>query len=166
MYLVQSPPFSLLIFSFIVLIPNSQSKSYRPLFSVPNPISSLRLYKTVFPLGIDAYKADPTARTSSPGPNQKSSFPSILSRHGSTLSTSASMSNLSNHGPSPTPNPMRSGFFGRWTGRPSSTSPILLNGPGVNGEIAQDGPVDELIIAGTAFGMYCYRFLRISLIDL
>jgi hypothetical protein len=69
------------------------------------------------------------------------------------LSGSASMSNL----PSPTP---QSSFFG-WSNRPASTSPVLSVGE----EIVEDGPVDELIIAGTAFGIFRYRFLRLPLTD-
>jgi hypothetical protein len=87
------------------------------------------------------------------------------------------MSNLSiatSTSPPPTPNAVqipntnagssivkaRSGFFGRWTSGQTLTIPIPVNGVNiVNGEIVEDGPVDELIVAGTAFGKFrCFFF--------
>ncbi|KAI0807804.1 hypothetical protein C8Q74DRAFT_1443558 [Fomes fomentarius] len=86
-----------------------------------------KLYKTVYPNGLDDYA---TPAGSAPG----SSAASIRSE-ASTASTPAA------------PKPARSGFFSRFTGA-TLTVPTTSSLP----IVAQEGSVDELVLSGTAFG--------------
>jgi hypothetical protein len=93
--------------------------------------SYARLYKTVFPDGLQAYRT-PSA---TPVPSRKSSMASL---HSSTL-------DIEKKAPPP------SSFFGRWTG---SSTLLVPKSPSVhqNG-VVTEGPIDELIVAGTGFGV-------------
>ena len=87
-----------------------------------------RLYKTVYPNGLDDY-ATPAASA----PNSRA--PSIRSEaSGSSAPKSAKSS----------------GFFSRFTGS-SLTVPTTPQAP----IVAPEGSVDELILSGTAFGRRC-----------
>ncbi|KAF8638147.1 hypothetical protein AX17_002420 [Amanita inopinata Kibby_2008] len=79
-----------------------------------------RLYKTVFPHGLDGHDTPTHLREPS--------------------------SNISLHSAPPTP---RSGLFGRLTGSIGPSGALTPNIPPV---IRPEGPVEELIVAGTAFG--------------
>ncbi|KAF8229976.1 hypothetical protein L208DRAFT_1284137 [Tricholoma matsutake] len=137
------------------------SESYMGYLQCINLIfSSTRLYKTVFPHGLDPHNTP--ARTL-PSLNHTPSFQNAPSRTGPVLSTSTSMSNLSIDSTTRAPptlvaNPdtntnsslkSRSSFFGRWTSGSTLTIPVSF---GRSSSDVEDGPVDELIIAGTAFG--------------
>ncbi|KAI0723829.1 outer membrane protein Iml2/Tetratricopeptide repeat protein 39 [Cerioporus squamosus] len=87
-----------------------------------------KLYKTVYPNGLDEY-ATPAASVAG------SRAASIRSEVSDTGSTAAA------------PKPARSGFFSRFTGA-SLAVPSAPRGP-IN---AAEGTVDELILSGTAFG--------------
>ncbi|GLB39315.1 putative protein of unknown function (DUF3808) [Lyophyllum shimeji] len=103
-----------------------------------------KLYKTVFPHGLDAYDTPAGSRA----PSRKSSSPSMHSAP-STPTTS-------------NPAPSRS-LFARLTGSASSSTATLsvpnlhtvtsANGTAGGGDqLPPDGPVEELVVAGTAFG--------------
>lgn len=83
-----------------------------------------RLYKTVFPTGLDHYSTPATTPA---------------------ISRNASNPNLA----VPV---QRSSFFGRWT-RPSGSMLSVPSSPSATGaSLPLDGPVEELIVSGTAFG--------------
>ena len=63
-----------------------------------------------------------------------------------------------------------SGFFGRWTGGQTSTTALPRVtvdhvSIAVRGDPGDDGPVDELIVAGTAFGTVQLLLSCLSLIS-
>jgi hypothetical protein len=81
------------------------------------------------------------------------------------------MSNIANGAP-PNTNPnakSRTSLFGRWTGGQTLTVPVHSAGhagvDAVNGELAEESPVDQLIVAGTAFGTSNSLFVRLLLIS-
>ncbi|TFK46699.1 hypothetical protein OE88DRAFT_1714935 [Heliocybe sulcata] len=86
-----------------------------------------KLYKSVFPAGIDDY-ATPA---STPGPSRKPSTPSLRSVNSTATATA----------------PARSSFFGRWgSSSPSPSSPKVATFK------EPEGPVEEMILSGAAFG--------------
>jgi hypothetical protein len=87
-----------------------------------------KLFKTVFPNGLDNYSTPATT----PKPSRKPSIQSIASQRSATSSTS------------------KFGLFGRW----GST----LTVPSTPTEFI-DGPVEELIVAGTAFGFGLFNLV-------
>ncbi|KAJ6613668.1 outer membrane protein Iml2/Tetratricopeptide repeat protein 39 [Mycena sp. CBHHK59/15] len=146
------------------------SESYMGYFQCMYALNSAhskftKLYKTVFPAGLDAYRT--------PAPSRKPSLQSISaslsaasisdvsSTNASGISTPAS---LAPSAPAPTPSPSRS-IFGRWG---SSANNSTLSVPAskasdassvVSAERPPDGPVEELIIAGTAFGFGLFNLV-------
>jgi hypothetical protein len=105
-----------------------------------------RLYKTVFPSGLDAY--------STPAPSRKPSHASLAS----TASAQGSASGASTPSRSGSSTP-KSGLLSRFLGAsnvPVAAAPV--GGP-------PDGPIEELIVSGTAFGEHslpcclCYSLL-------
>ncbi|KAI0056452.1 hypothetical protein BV25DRAFT_1903221 [Artomyces pyxidatus] len=99
-----------------------------------------KLYKTVFPQGLDAYA---TPATSHPPSRQ----PSLLS-----VSSGG-------HTPSVTPSPTSassksSGFFGRWGGTLTVSRSVsgTTTPNSYTSVVPDDGPIEDLIISGTAFG--------------
>lgn len=87
-----------------------------------------RLFKIVFPTGLDQYRTPSTSRA-------PSRAPSINSMQSAASNTdTASVKSTS--------------FFGRWTGGSSLNVPSPTPSPSP----ADDGPVEDLIISGTAFG--------------
>lgn len=100
---------------------------------------TFRLYKTVFPHGLDGYKT-PAA---SPAVSRKSSNPSLKS-----VSTTG------------TATPTKS-FFGRWAGSALTAPP-----PQPVVSVLPDGPVEDMIVAGTAFGMHAFTSLNMAATDL
>ncbi|ETW86282.1 hypothetical protein HETIRDRAFT_471663 [Heterobasidion irregulare TC 32-1] len=136
---------------------NAISESYmgylQCLYALNNAHSKFsKIYKTVFPAGLDAYATPAASRR----PSRKPSTVSLASQAPSTASTassalppaaspaSASSVSLSSRA---------TGFFGRWgsslTASPRPATPVALAAPAVEGE---DGPVEELIVSGAAFG--------------
>ncbi|KAG6815974.1 hypothetical protein H0H87_009701 [Tephrocybe sp. NHM501043] len=99
-----------------------------------------KLYKTVFPNGLDAY----TTPSATPAPSRKSSTPSLHSAASSTT-------NL------PT-QPASKSLFARFTSSTLSI-PSTLRTPEGNTEIPPDGPVEDLIVAGTAFGFGLFNLV-------
>ncbi|GJE87054.1 mitochondrial outer membrane protein [Phanerochaete sordida] len=85
-----------------------------------------RLYKTVFPGGLDNYATPATSKTTSPAPSVRSDSSSTHTA---------------------TPTKQRSGFFGRF-GASNLTVQRAVNPV----SSTPDGPVEELIMSGTAFG--------------
>ena len=106
-------------------------------------IAPHRLYKTVFPTGLDDY----TTPAHSPVPSRKPSTPSLHS-----TSSGATTPTL-------TAPPTKSSIFGRW----GASSLTVSKPPSPAGSIdpAVDGPIEDFIVAGTAFGeqtvRYCYH---------
>ncbi|ESK92762.1 hypothetical protein Moror_15935 [Moniliophthora roreri MCA 2997] len=102
-----------------------------------------KLFKTVFPNGLEGYST-PAA---SPLPSRRPSQPNLRQESGVTklsapvLTPKPSLSSLA------TSARKSSGLFGRWSGTNSpAASTTTLAAP------AQDGPIEDLIVAGTAFG--------------
>ncbi|THH16482.1 hypothetical protein EW146_g4161 [Bondarzewia mesenterica] len=130
---------------------NALSESYmgylQCLYSLHNAHSKFaRLYKIVFPVGVDDYATPATSRAPSRKPSNlslKSHATSIASANSfSAASTALSISTKS------------TGFFGRWgtsltISRASSgaSTPVTPTTP-----LPEDGPVEELIVSGAAFG--------------
>ncbi|EKM55265.1 uncharacterized protein PHACADRAFT_208778 [Phanerochaete carnosa HHB-10118-sp] len=84
-----------------------------------------KLYKTVFPSGLDNYATPATSKAPSPSP-------SIHSESSTTRTT---------------PTKQRTGFFGRF-----GVSTLSPHQPANPVSSTPDGPVEELIMSGTAFG--------------
>ncbi|KAF4608318.1 hypothetical protein EYR40_000662 [Pleurotus pulmonarius] len=83
-----------------------------------------KLYKTVFPTGLDHYSTPATTPA--------------ISRNASNPNLAVPI--------------QRSSFFGRWT-RPSGSMLSVPSSPSAPGaSLPLDGPVEELIVSGTAFG--------------
>lgn len=123
--------FNKYVFPFSVLPSTSQR------FLTPH-LPYHRLYKIVFPGGVDNYATPATSKAPSPSPSIRSD----------TSST---------HTTKPTPSRGGSGFFGS-IGRlggsflsPGGASPTA--NPVAS---TPDGPVEELIMSGTAFGEFVY----------
>ncbi|EGN95882.1 hypothetical protein SERLA73DRAFT_113602 [Serpula lacrymans var. lacrymans S7.3] len=95
-----------------------------------------KLYKTVYPAGLDAYSTPATT----PAPSPK---PSTLSLNSLTPSVTTQAST-------------KSGFFGRWTG--SNTLSVPTAAPGTVGNAA-NGTIEELILGGTAFGFGLFNLV-------
>ncbi|KAG5725885.1 hypothetical protein E4T56_gene5106 [Termitomyces sp. T112] len=100
-----------------------------------------KLYKTVFPNGLDAY----TTPSATPAPSRKSSTLSLHSSLSSYTSSTAAVATTSSTSKS---------FFSRFT---SSSLSISSNSntnspPSDAEELPPDGPIEDLIISGTAFG--------------
>ncbi|KAK7062759.1 Mitochondrial outer membrane protein iml2 [Paramarasmius palmivorus] len=108
-----------------------------------------KLYKTVFPNGLEGYST-PAA---SPLPSRRPSQPDLRQDASEklsvpTLTPKPSLSSLA------TSSKKGSGFFGRWTGTGSpSASTAPLPSP------AQDGPIEDLIVCGTAFGFGLFNLV-------
>ncbi|KAH9843146.1 outer membrane protein Iml2/Tetratricopeptide repeat protein 39 [Rhodofomes roseus] len=108
-----------------------------------------KLYKTVYPHGLDAYA---TPATSPP----RSNTPSVASSAASSTLSVASTSTTTPSAPASILS-RRSGFFSRFTGgasasTPSSLSPSMTSLSLETRVHAERGSVDELILSGTAFG--------------
>lgn len=125
---------------------------------------SFRLYKTVYPNGLDAYPTPATSASGSRAPSMRSDASSMLSV-ATTTAVPASMP------ATPTSiTPKRSGFFSRFTAS-ASASPAVSRSSSLNVSETSfssqtpvvEGSVDELILSGTAFGA-CHR--RITLCPL
>ncbi|KAI5121532.1 hypothetical protein M0805_002592 [Coniferiporia weirii] len=99
-----------------------------------------KLYKTVFPTGLDSY-ITPAA---SPLPSRNPSTPSLASASSSKHSAeTASAASASSKGGS---------FFGRWAiSAPASPQPKPVAQP--------EGPVEELIVSGAAFGFGLFNLI-------
>lgn len=101
-----------------------------------------RLYKTVFPSGLDSYATPATSKFPSPSPSIRSE----------TSSTNTATSK------------QRSGFFGRW-----GASGLSAQAPANPVVGSPEGPVEELIMSGTAFGrrriVNSPQFILISWVD-
>ncbi|KDQ54513.1 hypothetical protein JAAARDRAFT_38183 [Jaapia argillacea MUCL 33604] len=122
-----------------------------------------KLYKQVFPTGLDSFATPATTPLPSPGASTSS-----------LLSSSSASSQLTTVPPSSSPSISTSsssrGFFGRWTGGGGSN--LAVPTPATNGtralgrkasamslRVGKEGPVDELIISGTAFGFGLFNLV-------
>ncbi|KAF8993782.1 hypothetical protein BDQ17DRAFT_1431489 [Cyathus striatus] len=111
-----------------------------------------KLYKTVFPLGLESYAHSPSSSTTFLHPNPSSA---------SIASASTSSSAVSHASTVTSPAPARSGFFGRIIGSGGSSTSLTVGTKdarahvphsGRPGQLEEEGPVEELIFSGTAFG--------------
>ncbi|KAH9930772.1 uncharacterized protein B0H18DRAFT_993499 [Fomitopsis serialis] len=108
-----------------------------------------RLYKTVYPHGLDAYA---TPATSPP----RSNTPSVASSAASSTLSVATNNTTTPSTPASTIS-RRSGFFSRFTGGLTASAPSSLSSSMTSLSLetrvhAERGSVDELILSGTAFG--------------
>ncbi|KAG6863107.1 hypothetical protein C0991_008147 [Blastosporella zonata] len=106
-----------------------------------------KLYKTVFPNGLDAY----TTPSGTPTPSRKSSTPSIYS-------AASSNAELATTSAPATPPPSKS-LFARFTSSTLSVPSTRSTNGTAEGEFPPDGPVEDLIIAGTAFGFGLFNLV-------
>ncbi|RDB22979.1 Mitochondrial outer membrane protein IML2 [Hypsizygus marmoreus] len=105
-----------------------------------------KLYKTVFPNGLDSYKT-PAA---TPAPSRKPSVPSLRSVSTATTTTYTEVTETAVY-----TTPTKS-FFARWTSS-AATSTVSFQNP--DEPMPPDGPVEEFIIAGTAFGFGLFNLV-------
>ncbi|KXN81297.1 Mitochondrial outer membrane protein IML2 [Leucoagaricus sp. SymC.cos] len=110
-----------------------------------------RLYKTVFPNGIDSYTPLPL-----PPPGTMSHEPNFTSSvsYSSESSAVSSMSTLPAPPDVPDSKPVKRGFFNRLTSSGTGSTPAsnaAHHHPHLH-PAKPDGPVDDLTVAGTAFG--------------
>ncbi|PPQ82140.1 hypothetical protein CVT25_015147 [Psilocybe cyanescens] len=111
------------------------------------------LYKTVFPAGLPHTPSPRGDISISP------SLPAVLSHKPSmaSLASESSSTSASSAATVPTPAPaIRSGFFSKWVGTTSTQSLPITSG---TGHTVPDGPVEDLIIAGTAFGFGLFNLV-------
>ncbi|KXN86986.1 Mitochondrial outer membrane protein IML2, partial [Leucoagaricus sp. SymC.cos] len=116
-----------------------------------------RLYKTVFPNGIDSYTPLPL-----PPPGTMSHEPNFTSSvsYSSESSAVSSMSTLPAPPDVPDSKPVKHGFFNRLMSSGTSSTPALNaahHHPHLH-PAKPDSPVDDLTVAGTAFGA-CWHSL-------
>ncbi|KAK7443214.1 Mitochondrial outer membrane protein iml2 [Stygiomarasmius scandens] len=136
-------------------ITHALSESYmgylQCLYALNNAHSKFtKLYKAVYPAGLSGYST-PAA---SPSVSRKSSNPSLSSTSSEkpALKPKASSGNLSMIG--------KASFFGRWgASAPTPSSTLTVPGADENGALAIDGPVEDLILAGTAFGFGLFNLV-------
>lgn len=121
------------------------------------PLTPCRLYKTVFPQGLPTAPgasdtlAVPTAPSRSLGLRHKQSDISLASA--SSVSSLASAATIASPAAvAPAPAAKANGFFTRWVG--TASTPAL---PAE--DLAPDGPVEDLIVAGTAFGFGLFNLV-------
>ncbi|KAG6809489.1 hypothetical protein H0H92_016051 [Tricholoma furcatifolium] len=133
--------------------------------------NALRLYKTVFPNGLDAYNTPSATPTISRKPSTLS-IQSAISGSSSTYSASPITPNIPVGNPPPAPAPApapaapvakasASGFFSRFTSSSSTLSvPATSHHNGADADASvPDGPVEDLIVAGTAFGFGLFNLV-------
>ncbi|KAF7358800.1 Mitochondrial outer membrane protein IML2 [Mycena sanguinolenta] len=134
-----------------------------------------KLYKTVFPAGIDGYSSTSTVNSTSASPSNSSSAASSQNRPSLRVST------VSNEPPvaaaAPTPASATRSIFGRWgastASPPSSISaasspktkpshshiPQTAEQEKAERERPAEGPVEEMIVSGTAFGFGLFNLV-------
>ncbi|KAG6897584.1 hypothetical protein C0993_007415 [Termitomyces sp. T159_Od127] len=97
-----------------------------------------KLYKIVFPNGLDAY----TTPSATPAPSRKSSTPSLHASISSSVATVTTSSTTTTKS-----------FFSRFTSSSTSVSHQNVDGNFPDAEeLPSDGPIEDLIVSGTAFG--------------
>ncbi|KAH9484607.1 Inclusion body clearance protein IML2 [Psilocybe cubensis] len=114
---------------------------------------ALRLYKTVFPVGLPHIPSSRGDISISP------SLPAVLKHKPSmaSLASESSTTSASSAATIPTPAPaIKSSFFSKWVGASSTQSLPITSG---TGHTVPDGPVEDLIIAGTAFGFGLFNLV-------
>ncbi|KAG6911431.1 hypothetical protein DXG01_016528 [Tephrocybe rancida] len=134
---------------------NALSESYmgylQCMYALNNAHSKFsKLYKTVFPNGLDDY----TTPSGTPAPSRKSSTPSLRSASSSSSTLASTLT---------VPAPSKS-LFARFTSstlsvpntRPQPTTNGTAEG---EGEPLPDGPVEDLVVAGTAFGFGLFNLV-------
>ncbi|KAF7358809.1 Mitochondrial outer membrane protein IML2 [Mycena sanguinolenta] len=142
-----------------------------------------KLYKTVFPAGIDGYSSSSISSSNSsatlaPNSNPKplspaasvaSLAPTSASAASSRNASSLSVSTVSDEPPVAAPAPARS-IFGRWGAStasllssrrnpPPSPTPQTAEQEKAERERPAEGPVEEMIVSGTAFGFGLFNLV-------
>ncbi|EAU84983.2 hypothetical protein CC1G_04079 [Coprinopsis cinerea okayama7 len=130
------------------------------MYSLNNAHSKFtKLYKTVFPAGIDAEEKPPAPAEVAPSSSSTLQVPNGL-QHKSSFSSLSSVSSTGSNAtlppapPSPTQPAVTKSFFSRWLGSSAAAAasePTLPLHHHQHHHIP-DGPVEELIVSGTAFG--------------
>ncbi|TFY74478.1 hypothetical protein EWM64_g9534, partial [Hericium alpestre] len=110
-----------------------------------------KLYKTVYPHGVDQYATPATSRAPSPKP----SIGSLKSQATSSNISTKSYATSATAAPSakaPSISSSKSGFFGRWGSTLSipSRNQSRASSPALTVP-AEDGPIEDLIMSGAAF---------------
>ena len=134
-------------------IPSSQSACTASFHARYTLLTTRRLYKTVFPqglppaLGVSATLAVPSRPL---GLRHKQSDISLASA--SSVSSLASAATAASPAAVAPPAAKANGFFTRWVGN-ASTPALPVEA------LAPDGPVEDLIVAGTAFGFGLFNLV-------
>ncbi|CAA7271205.1 unnamed protein product [Cyclocybe aegerita] len=116
-----------------------------------------KLYKTVFPAGIpEDSPLKPLPDNLSPTTSRlqvSPAHPVASLGHKSSATSLASSISTTNPSANPEPPKATSSFFSRWVGSAAAAaSTPTLPLQTVNSAVAPDGPVEDLVVAGTAFG--------------
>ncbi|TEB21864.1 mitochondrial outer membrane protein IML2 [Coprinellus micaceus] len=139
---------------------NALSESYmgylQCMYALNNAHSKFtKLYKTVFPAGIPSSPSSPSSPTLALPPPSSATLTVPSIKHKASISSLASVSSSNAAG---------KGFFSRWVAggnaAAAASEPNLLAGHGGKGHKGhlhesqgyQDGPVEELVVSGVAFG--------------
>ncbi|KAF5323694.1 hypothetical protein D9619_012882 [Psilocybe cf. subviscida] len=128
-----------------------------------------KLYKTVFPHGLPSSEPDsPPIRSSTTTAAPAATVHSTLAQQESAASLASSASSsaasstisvLTTNMPAPPPAVKSSGFFARWVGGSSTMGASTQLLPAPSEVLAEDGPVEDLIVAGTAFGFGLFNLV-------
>jgi hypothetical protein len=117
-----------------------------------------KMYKQVFPHGLGSYGTPaqtPTVSRQTSTANLSVSTPAsgLQTPASGTSSAASSIINGKTGNSTPIMSVSKTGgLFGRLTGKSSSQSTPTLSSAADNGIIVPDGPIEELIVAGAAFG--------------
>ncbi|KAJ7148347.1 hypothetical protein C8R46DRAFT_1010091 [Mycena filopes] len=110
-----------------------------------------KLYKAVFPAGLEPYEARTPGGISTPGTPGTSPIPATPEERPSLPSSPSSVSVASTGGGGGIKS-----LFGRWGKRNASSASLGLTG---EVERAPEGEVEEMIVAGTAFGFGLFNLV-------
>lgn len=122
------------------LIQSSRSTRLLPFCFVRCLGRTSRLYKTVFPKGLDAFATPSTSHV----PSRKPSQLSLASAASSTVSSSSPTTPTGSGASTPKSAGLFGRFGGSFLGAPNHVAVVTPTAP--------DGPIEELIVSGVAFG--------------
>ncbi|TFK33083.1 outer membrane protein Iml2/Tetratricopeptide repeat protein 39 [Crucibulum laeve] len=122
-----------------------------------------KLYKTVFPNGLEGHITPGSLASSRSNSSLKAAVSRSEAASSLSVASSASTTATTSTIAPPKSSPIRAGFFSRLTSGITSSTPSLLGGgvytEKVEEEFFEEGPVEELIVAGTAFGFGLFNLV-------
>ncbi|KAJ1307250.1 hypothetical protein OPQ81_001363 [Rhizoctonia solani] len=119
-----------------------------------------KMYKQVFPHGLGSYGTPaqtPSVSRKPSAANVAASMPATGMQTPASGTSSAASSIMNGKTGASTPvtpvsKPSGGGFLSRLTGKVTQSTPSLPAAPSENGVMVPEGPIEELIVAGAAFG--------------